>query len=114
MIEATLSGGLPRAGLSPLKVIQEVQQLCSELVVVVGEDALSLEAKRNATLLFHAFLRATLASKRVLAEHRLSEDAFNYLIGEIKTRFNEVPSPPVCHSAFPLKLHILSVLHLAK
>ena len=77
-------------GLSPLKVIQEVRQLCSELVVVVGEDQLSLEAKRNATLLFHAFLRATLASKRVLAEHRLSEDAFNYLIGEIKTRFNEV------------------------
>lgn len=77
-------------GLSPLRVIQEVQQLCSELHVVVGNDELSLEAKRNATLLFHAFLRATLASKRVLSEHRLSEDAFNYLIGEIKTRFNEV------------------------
>ena len=78
------------AGLSPLKVVQEVRQLCSELHVVVGEDELSLEAKRNATLLFHVFLRATLASKRVLAEYRLSEDAFEYLIGEIKTRFNEV------------------------
>ena len=82
--------GLFGVGLSPLKVIREVQQLCSELHVVVGEDDLSLEAKRNATLLFHAFLRATLASKRVLAEYRLSEDAFDYLIGEIRTRFNEV------------------------
>jgi len=81
---------LPVAGLNPLKVINEVKQLCSELHVVVGEDNLSLEAKRNATLLFHAFLRATLASKRVLAEYRLTEDAFEYLIGEIKTRFYEV------------------------
>ncbi len=77
-------------GLDPLKVITEVKQLCSELHVVVGEDNLSLEAKRNATLLFHAFLRATLASKRVLAEYRLTEDAFEYLVGEIKTRFYEV------------------------
>ena len=77
-------------GLSPLKVILEVRQLCTELHVVVGEDDLSVEAKRNATLLFHAFLRATLAAKRVLAEYRLSEDAFDYLIGEIKTRVNEV------------------------
>jgi len=81
---------LPVAGLNPLKVINDVKQLCSELHVVVGEDNLSLEAKRNATLLFHAFLRATLASKRVLAEYRLTEDAFEYLIGEIKTRFYEV------------------------
>ena len=81
---------MPATGLNPLKVINEVRHLCSELHVVVGEDSLSLEAKRNATLLFHAFLRATLASKRVLSEYRLTEDAFEYLIGEIKTRFYEV------------------------
>ena len=78
------------AGLSPLKVVREVQQLCAELHVVVGEDELSSEARRNATLLFHALLRSTLAAKRVLSEHRLSEDAFDYLVGEIRTRFHEV------------------------
>lgn len=49
-----------------------------------------MEARRNATFLFHAHLRATLATKRVLSEYRLTQEAFSWLVGEIETRFQTV------------------------
>ena len=43
--------------------------------------------RRTRTLNFFALIRATLASKRVLAEYRLSERAFDWLLGAIQERF---------------------------
>ena len=63
-----------------------------------GKDPLSTEARRNATFLFHAHLRATLASKRVLAEYRLDEQAFDWLVGEINNRFDRARPPPPSYS----------------
>ena len=67
-----------------------MRQLSDKLVVVVGEDSLSVEAQRNATILFMSLLRSTLASKRALSEFKLKPEAFDWLIGEIETRFNSV------------------------
>ena len=53
-----------------------------------GDDFLSKEAQRNATLLFMCLLRSTLCSKRVIEEFRLSTVAFDWLLGEIEARFN--------------------------
>ncbi|KDP43701.1 hypothetical protein JCGZ_22328 [Jatropha curcas] len=47
-----------------------------------GEDA-----RKNATLFFGILLRSTLASKRVLEEYRLTREAFDWVIGEIESRF---------------------------
>ena len=58
--------------------------------VVDGPDALSKEAQRNATLLFFSHLRATFASKRVLREYKLTAEAFDWILGEVETRFNMV------------------------
>ena len=55
--------------------------------ILDGDDPLSAEAQRNATLLTCCLLRSTLAAKRVLREHRLSPDAFEWLVGEIEARF---------------------------
>jgi DNA-directed RNA polymerase II subunit RPB1 len=55
--------------------------------VVEGEDGLSVEAQRNSTLLFSILLRSTLSTKRVLTEFKLSEPAFQWLLGEISSRF---------------------------
>ena len=62
--------------------------------VVDGPDALSKEAQRNATLLFFSHLRATFASKRVLKEYKLTAEAFDWILGEVETRFNMVCDPP--------------------
>jgi len=73
--------------LHPGKVVDAIEELCTKLEVVVGDDALSREAQENATLNFKILLRSTFAAKRVLFEYRLSEDAFMWLVGEIESRF---------------------------
>lgn len=50
-------------------------------------DLLALEAQENATLLFQIHLRAMLASKKIIKKHRLSSNAFMWLLGEIENRF---------------------------
>jgi DNA-directed RNA polymerase II subunit RPB1 len=70
-------------------VLEGVQTLLENLVVVRGPDLLSKEAQNNATLLFNILLRSTLACRRVIEEHHLSRSAFDWLLGEIESRFNQ-------------------------
>ncbi|KAL9179832.1 LOW QUALITY PROTEIN: hypothetical protein ACHAXT_007802 [Thalassiosira profunda] len=85
--------GLP-SDLHPKDVIEKVDALLRRLVVVVGDDVLSVEAQNNATTLYRILVRSYLASKRVLKEYRLSEAALNWIIGEIETRFHHAKVSP--------------------
>ena len=80
--------------LSPLRVIQGVRDLLAKCVIVVGEDNLSVQANKNATLLFQCLVRSTLCTKRLAEEYRLSSEAFEWLIGEIETRFQQAQAQP--------------------
>ncbi|KAG1660851.1 DNA-directed RNA polymerase II subunit RPB1 [Nymphon striatum] len=80
--------------LHPLRVIEGVETLANKLLIVPGEDRLSLQANANATLLFQAHLRSTLCSKKVAEELRLSTEAFEWLLGEIDTRFQQAQAMP--------------------
>ncbi|KAL5754367.1 hypothetical protein ACOSP7_022587 [Xanthoceras sorbifolium] len=71
----------------PMEVVEAIDKLQERLKVVPGDDPLSVEAQKNATLFFNILLRSTFASKRVLQEHRLTREAFEWLIGEIESRF---------------------------
>ncbi|WZZ46459.1 hypothetical protein YC2023_042718 [Brassica napus] len=71
----------------PVEIVDAVDKLQERLLVVPGEDGLSVEAQKNATLFFNILLRSTLASKRVLEEYKLSREAFEWVIGEIESRF---------------------------
>ncbi|KAF8022821.1 hypothetical protein BT93_F0363 [Corymbia citriodora subsp. variegata] len=71
----------------PVKVVEAIDKLQERLKVVCGEDPLSVEAQKNATLFFNILLRSTFASKRVLKEYRLTHEAFEWVIGEIESRF---------------------------
>ncbi|WCJ32728.1 DNA-directed RNA polymerase II subunit RPB1 [Euphorbia peplus] len=71
----------------PMEAVESVDKLQERLKVVPGDDALSVEAQKNATLFFGILLRSTLASKRVLQEYRLTREAFDWVIGEIESRF---------------------------
>lgn len=74
--------------LHPKEVIEKVNALLERLVVVVGEDPLSVEAQVNATTNYRILVRSLLASKRVLRDFRLSRAALDMVIVEIETRFN--------------------------
>lgn len=74
--------------LHPKEVIQKVNGLLDRLVVVVGDDPLSVEAQANATTLYRILIRSLLACKRVLKDFRLSRAALDWVLGEVETRFN--------------------------
>lgn len=80
--------------LSPLKVIQGVRELLQKCVIVAGTDRLSKQANENATLLFQCLVRSTLCTKYVAEEFRLNNEAFEWLIGEIETRFQQAQCNP--------------------
>ncbi|KAG7265939.1 hypothetical protein CRUP_036132 [Coryphaenoides rupestris] len=80
--------------LNPLRVVEGVKELSKKLVIVNGEDDLSKQAQENATLLFNIHLRSTLCSKRMTEEFRLSTEAYDWLLGEIETRFNQSITHP--------------------
>ncbi|GAB4848419.1 DNA-directed RNA polymerase II subunit rpb1, partial [Ancistrocladus abbreviatus] len=71
----------------PTEIVEAVDKLQERLKVVPGGDPMSFEAQKNATFFFNILLRSTLASKRVLAEYRLTREAFDWVIGEIESRF---------------------------
>ncbi|TNM93829.1 hypothetical protein fugu_002005 [Takifugu bimaculatus] len=80
--------------LSPLRVVEGTHELSKKLVIVNGDDPLSKQAQQNATLLFNIHLRSTLCSKRMTEEFRLSTEAFDWLLGEIETKFNQSIAHP--------------------
>lgn len=47
------------------------------------------KAQYNATLLMNILLRSTLCSKRMAEKHKLNMEAFEWLIGEIESRFKQ-------------------------
>ena len=67
--------------------IVDVKHLCKRLTVVPGEDRLSIQANENATILMKVLIRSTFCSKRVIEEFRLTNESFDWLIGEIETKF---------------------------
>ncbi|ERE69382.1 polymerase (RNA) II (DNA directed) polypeptide A [Cricetulus griseus] len=75
--------------LHPIKVVEGVKELSKKLVIVNGDDPLSRQAQENATLLFNIHLRSTLCSRRMAEEFRLSGEAFDWLLGEIESKFNQ-------------------------
>jgi DNA-directed RNA polymerase II subunit RPB1 len=78
-----------KSNIDPATIIKQVKDLTSRLIVVRGDDHLSVEAQNNATTLFKIMLRSVLSSKRVMKDWRLNRDAFNWLIGEVESRFNQ-------------------------
>lgn len=67
----------------------DVRDLCKKLMIVVGDDPISIQANANATILMKALIRSTLCTKRVAEEHCLTSEAFEWVIGEIETKFQQ-------------------------
>ncbi|KAJ8498009.1 hypothetical protein OPV22_008561 [Ensete ventricosum] len=70
-----------------MEIVEAIDKLQERLKVVPGDDFLSMEAKRNATLLFNILLHSSFASKRVMKDYRLTRETFEWVIGEIESRF---------------------------
>ncbi len=75
--------------LHPCTVIEELNKLLDRLVVVRGADKVSIEAQKNGVMLFTIHLKSELAPKRLIYKEHLNKASFDWLIGEIESKFNQ-------------------------
>uniref|UniRef100_A0A7E4VMI7 DNA-directed RNA polymerase subunit n=1 Tax=Panagrellus redivivus TaxID=6233 RepID=A0A7E4VMI7_PANRE len=80
--------------LHPATIIEGVRKLGDRLVIVSGTDKISRQAQENATLLMNILLRSTFATKQVAEVYKLTNEAFEWIIGEIESRFNQAIVQP--------------------
>jgi DNA-directed RNA polymerase II subunit RPB1 len=73
--------------LHPVEVVSKVQEMLDRLVVIRGNDELTLKAQEEATLLIKMQLRSRLAFKRLVVEHSLNKLALDNILGDVENRF---------------------------
>ena len=78
-----------KSDLSPIKVIEDVENLLSKCKIYEGDDEFTETANSNATFLFKCLVRSTLNSKRVCEELRLTSVAFDQLIKDVEHKFQQ-------------------------
>jgi DNA-directed RNA polymerase II subunit RPB1 len=82
-----------KSDLNPMYVMDKMEKLFESLCVIPGiqtrSDPLLLEAHENSTWLFKIYLRQLLSTKTIVQAERLSTQAFDFLLGEIKSRFEQ-------------------------
>jgi DNA-directed RNA polymerase II subunit RPB1 len=83
-----------RSDLHPVEVITKVREMLDTLVVVRGDDPLTIEAQNSATMLFKALLRSRLAFKRLVVDHSLNKLALDNILGDIGNRFLRAQASP--------------------
>ncbi|GKT64622.1 DNA-directed RNA polymerase II subunit Rpb1 [Colletotrichum tofieldiae] len=77
-----------RSDLRPQDVIPAVQAMLNRMTIVRGNDDISKEADRSATILFKAQIRSRLAFKRIACQQRLNKMAFEHVLGELEARWD--------------------------
>nr|CAG8499060.1 13409_t:CDS:2 [Entrophospora candida] len=77
------------SNLQYVEVISSVEEVIKKLKVINGTDKISEESQENATLLFKILLRSWLSSRRVIEEYHLNQQALQWVLGEIESRFRK-------------------------
>lgn len=83
-----------RSDLHPFDVIDGLKRLCDSLKVINDRDKISQEVNDNAVTLMKIALRFHLCSKKVILAEKMSKDSFNWLLGEIKMKFDKAIAHP--------------------
>ncbi|WBW71077.1 RNA polymerase II large subunit Rpb1 [Schizosaccharomyces osmophilus] len=80
--------------LMPGDIIQGLNELMSKLKIFRGDDRITQDVQNNATLLFQIHLRSKFAVKRVITEYHLNKVAFEWIMGEVESRFQQAVVSP--------------------
>jgi DNA-directed RNA polymerase II subunit RPB1 len=83
-----------RSDLHPKDVITKVRKMLENLVVIRGNDPLTVEAQYSATMLIKGLFRSRLAFKRLVKEHSLNKLALDNVLGDIENRFMRSQANP--------------------
>lgn len=80
--------------LNPIYIVEQVKKLTESLTIYPGRNPLKIdkyisESNDNATKLVKIYMRSILSAKRLLLEDNFSSSSFDWLLGEIKSRFSQ-------------------------
>lgn len=78
-----------KSDLSPIYIMTKKEELKKKLILVVGNDPIAKEAQECGTKMFNIILNYYLSSKRLILFHKMTKKAFDWIIGEIESRFNQ-------------------------
>ena len=78
-----------KSDLNPMIVLQKVKELKEDLEIVKGSDKISKEGQECALTLFNKVLNYSLSTKNIIINHRLNKKAFDFVCGEIKSKFEQ-------------------------
>ena len=71
-----------------------VRELKEKLILVKGDDELSKEGQDCALTLFNMVLNYSLSTKNIIIKHRLTKKAFEFVCGEILSKFEQAIVKP--------------------
>jgi DNA-directed RNA polymerase II subunit RPB1 len=82
-----------KSDLKPADVVLKLSKTLEELCVIPGLDRrnpkILKDANSDSTMLLKIFLRSILNSKNVILGERLNSQSFDWILGEIKTKFEQ-------------------------
>ena len=85
--------GRQKSDLRPTDVIEKLKGTISELCAIPGMDrrkeSLFVNANQDSTMLFAIYLRSILNSKNVILNERLNSQSLDWILGEIKSKFEQ-------------------------
>ena len=77
--------------MKPDKVVKKLNTMLNELSVLPGSKTMSNkfveDADVNARMLLNIYMRYNLCSNKVILKDRLSSTSFDWVLGEIRSRF---------------------------
>ena len=85
-----------KSDLSPLYIIEKKEELKEDIrnSFSTSKDPIAIESKSCATKMFFIILNYFLSCKRMILVHKMSKKAFDWIIGEIKSRFIQAIQKP--------------------
>ena len=78
-----------KSDLNPLIALRMVRELKEKLILVKGNDEISKEGQSCALTLFNMVLNYSLSTKNIIIKHRLTKKAFEFVCGEILSKFEQ-------------------------
>ena len=80
-----------KSDLKPTDVIQKLNKTLQDLCVIPGlerrPEQLLVDANGDSTMLTRIYLKSILNSKNVILHERLNSQAFDWILGEVKSKF---------------------------
>jgi DNA-directed RNA polymerase II subunit RPB1 len=71
------------------KLLSTLNEICTIPELERRSDKLLLVLNQNSTLLLRIYLKSILNSKNVILNEKLSSSSFDYILGEIKSKFEQ-------------------------